>query len=409
MASQWFYQVLGAEFGPVSFRQLAELAGSGRLKEGDLVRRAETPSWSRADSVVGLFREPPEPADDAPQQPRPVENQPPGASPPHSPANRQRTGSRRKRLIVVGSLAGILVSAVVMLSQWDRRPRFPEPKLPAAQAKAGDPSVILPPPPAAPTIPGLKKLEATPIPGLEEIESAFSPSLSEDLRVIVFSAPGGPGKRLDLFAAERDDPTRPFGQPRLVAACSSNDVDARPSLSPDGLRVVFVRSDKNPQVLYSDRSSISEEFGEPVPVTLGGFPNKGQQVAFAQLIGRDELIVRTKDLATDERAVHQFRAAGSSAAFASPRPVPVANAWVMHYVAPSMVRTYFGTADGLFVSGRRDLKQPFSPDIKLVDASISGPIDGPIWVAPREDMIFYCSAGPGNPMGSARKLWMIAF
>jgi hypothetical protein len=26
-----------------------------------------------------------------------------------------------------------------------------------------------------------------------------------------------------------------------------------------------------------------------------------------------------------------------------------------------------------------------------------------------EDVIFYCSAGPGEQLGSARKLWMIRF
>lgn len=37
-----------------------------------------------------------------------------------------------------------------------------------------------------------------------------------------------------------------------------------------------------------------------------------------------------------------------------------------------------------------------------------GKIDGPIWLAPQEDVVFFCSPG-GDPSGGSRRLMMVAF
>ncbi len=410
MASQWFYQILGEELGPSSFQDLAALARAGTLTRDDLVRRAQSREWIRAGDVIGLFRDDAAAAQSAPaKSPSPAKPLPPAPSPPE-PAPIPQSGRRSWKRVVAGvGLAGIAVAAMITVAWWNRTPRFPEPKLPAARAKSVDPAVVLPPQPPAASIPGLAKLEATLVPGLEEIAPAFSPCLSGDLRTILFSGPGNPGTRYDLYSARRDDPSGPFGQPELVRSTVSPDLDTRPSLSPDGLRLIFVCSDKNPQLLYASRPSATAEFGEPVPLQLDGLATEGLHTGFAQFVNTDEITVRIIDLDTEDRFLYLLRGTAQGTAFGSPQELPMAHKWVTDFLAPNKLRTYFAMPEGICISGRADVSHPFSPSVKLLDVSVTGPIDGPIWVAPQEDVIVYCSPGPGQKPGSARRLWMVAF
>lgn len=58
MSQNWYYRVLGEEFGPVSFDTVGELAQKGLLSPGDEVRDGEKGPWVAAESIVGLFPEP---------------------------------------------------------------------------------------------------------------------------------------------------------------------------------------------------------------------------------------------------------------------------------------------------------------------------------------------------------------
>ncbi|MDB5385773.1 MAG: hypothetical protein JWM11_1419 [Planctomycetaceae bacterium] len=55
MASKWYLKAEGAETGPLSFRELADLVRSQAIAETDLVRPDWKTEWQRADSVIGLF------------------------------------------------------------------------------------------------------------------------------------------------------------------------------------------------------------------------------------------------------------------------------------------------------------------------------------------------------------------
>ncbi|MGV2335445.1 MAG UNVERIFIED_CONTAM: DUF4339 domain-containing protein [Planctomycetaceae bacterium] len=47
--SQWYYQMLGEEFGPVSTESLRQLVEDGMLEAADLVRPADSTQWGRID------------------------------------------------------------------------------------------------------------------------------------------------------------------------------------------------------------------------------------------------------------------------------------------------------------------------------------------------------------------------
>ncbi len=53
--AKWFYKRNGNQLGPVDSAQLKQLAHSGQLTPGDLIRRDEMQNWVLASSVQGLF------------------------------------------------------------------------------------------------------------------------------------------------------------------------------------------------------------------------------------------------------------------------------------------------------------------------------------------------------------------
>ena len=87
---------------------------------------------------------------------------------------------------------------------------------------------------------------------------------------------------------------------------------------------------------------------------------------------------------------------------------------VKRRLAASGLRAYYGSEEGVFFAARASTSEPFGEEVLLLDASLTGPIDGPIWVAPQEDVVFYCSGGPAKSpkpgdKDKARKLWMIRY
>lgn len=58
----WFIKTKDSESGPLSSKELKELARAGKLKESDFVRRDEMTNWIAASKVNGLFQDNPAPA-----------------------------------------------------------------------------------------------------------------------------------------------------------------------------------------------------------------------------------------------------------------------------------------------------------------------------------------------------------
>ena len=72
-----------------------------------------------------------------------------------------------------------------------------------------------------------------PLPGFEGLENAYSPCLSADLKTIVFGHLTDGKTWFDLYIATRDKVEEPFGPPRLLLGCQSDELDAYPALSPN--------------------------------------------------------------------------------------------------------------------------------------------------------------------------------
>jgi hypothetical protein len=64
MAQQWFYKVMGQQFGPVSSAELRSLAQHGTISLDTLISNAPNGTWVLAENVNGLFLV----SDETPQQ-----------------------------------------------------------------------------------------------------------------------------------------------------------------------------------------------------------------------------------------------------------------------------------------------------------------------------------------------------
>ena len=74
MSKAWYYEVMGAELGPISSADLIDKAKRGQIQPDTRVRSGPEGKWQSADRVKGLFPPPPEPVIPvvAPVTPTPV-------------------------------------------------------------------------------------------------------------------------------------------------------------------------------------------------------------------------------------------------------------------------------------------------------------------------------------------------
>lgn len=66
--NNWFYETNGQQTGPVTVKQLRQLAANGQLQPNDRVRKEDMDRWVRARAVRGLFAAPTSSAEPIPEQ-----------------------------------------------------------------------------------------------------------------------------------------------------------------------------------------------------------------------------------------------------------------------------------------------------------------------------------------------------
>jgi hypothetical protein len=102
MAAEWFYTTNRQQKGPVSWRELRDLADAGVLKPGDLIWCQGMPAWIKAGEQADLFRATrPRDLDDDSEK-RPTRQQPVRTP------DRPRSDQRGVIVLVAGAAAGLI-------------------------------------------------------------------------------------------------------------------------------------------------------------------------------------------------------------------------------------------------------------------------------------------------------------
>ncbi len=421
MPGEWYIETSEGEQGPLPLDELVERARVGLLTPTDRVRKGSQ-IWLRARNVTALAAVFQPPKDEsAVAQPKAKEPAKGRGNNPAAGAHHQSAlktflrGEVSRRVFGwFGGLAFIL-SVAAIAGWWSATdPTFPKPvsipvDVQSPQRVAARANALLPPRPVVPSIPGLRKGVAHPIPGLEKLDTAYSPSLTADLCTIVFAAMGNPGTAYDLYLANRRTLGAAFGEPVLIKSCVSPDLEAYPSISSDGLELLFVRSDAQPIILFSRRESRDSEFAEPVEWEVAQQHAVEMRVDHPQFLDMSSVaFARLKQSIADREVLVASRPVDSMQ-FNEPQVILFEDRSCMYALASNQLRAYFASPEGISFVVRSSLSRTFVSPRPLITTDITGPVDGPVWVSPKEDLIVFCSPGVGQQPHSSRRLWMVQF
>ena len=300
----------------------------------------------------------------------------------------------------------VVIAVAVSVAWWLNSPsRFPMPK----DVRPPTLRAVRALPPAKPSIPSLTKGKAIPVPGFESLSDCYSLCLSPDLKQIYFGRSLGAETGVDLYVASRDDVDLPFGPPRLIQSTVSPETDAYPAITPDGLELYFIRSDADPMIWVARRADVTSEFGAPEKWSICKTNAETSRVGTPQVLSADLVLFSRVDESKGVREIWSCQRV-NGAQFAEPvlYTRPAGNPTI--FFNPDGQRAYYGTSDtGFFLMWRPNLGESLGEPEPLLRTDATGPIDGTVWVAPQEDALFYCSAGPGQGFGTARKFWVIGF
>lgn len=415
MATQWYYRSSDGEEGPVAFLQLAELLNEGVLNNESLVKEDKTPKWRRVDEVDGLvaqarrLREPPKAPVSSPSLPsgtrtkskRRIEDEPPSAPP-------STSWWAYVGVVLMAAFIGFEVWWV-----WPRTPeRFPESKPVTLQFDT--PSRIKQMAPRSRKDPK-RPLEPqglpVRVPGLEGILWAKNPTLTPDLLTIVYVTWGGEETRDDLFIAERAISSAPFSPPVKIANCAGPKREMFPSLSSDGLRLLYSEDTAPSRLMVATRTERGKPFEAPQQLIIEKLPADMPQIDNPQWLTLEEVSFTASSGDNQHRGHFLARRTAGGNTYVVAGPFGLANPWHRYVFTPNRRRAYFLNADGLGLTMQSPrIPQFTTPELWLTNEQLGPDLpkgDDAPWVSPSEDVIVFCSQGHEKPDSRDRHLWIL--
>lgn len=274
--------------------------------------------------------------------------------------------------------------------------------------ETGSPALaVRPPRQGPPSVRGLELHAPLPVPGIGQLRGAYSPCLTADLKTLVFANWRSAKTGYDLYLATRESVDAPFGPAKRIEGTVTSWTDAYPALSPNGLDLVYVSSDdghaeKKHKLMRSKRPDAESPFSQSEEFRLTRIDASRWRVASPQFL--DDL--QLKFCLIESETVRSVRIASRRNArepFKTLELLPLENHWPIWWISSDGMRAYTGIDQGICLAYRNSPLDEFGPMHVIVPAKIIGKVDGPIWVAPQEDVLFYCSPTEG------RHLMMVAF
>jgi hypothetical protein len=307
--------------------------------------------------------------------------------------------------IPILALAILIGSAVSTAWWWNSPSRFPIP-MGLSTAPVNTMRAL---PPDAPSISSTPKIRAVPIPGLEDLVECMSPTLTADLKQIVFTMNRNAATGFDLYLATRASATERFSTPVCIQSTAGPAGELDPTLSPNGLELIFIRLDGPSELWYAQRPDLDSEFTAPTKWEISQVDDKTSRLGTPQFVTPNQVVFSRIDPEKNVRTIWSCQRASSESAFERPSLYAAPEGWPTLFFNADGQRGYYGGVEGsLLLLWRRSLESTFGPPDILTTAAATGPFNGTLWVSPKEDLVFYYSPGPGKKTGPSR-LWMIGF
>ena len=299
-------------------------------------------------------------------------------------------------LLLVLSVAGFWIA------QLDWSETFPE-HVQRKSVGAETVTAAMSPKPTVESIPGQRIAQARSIPGLESV-NGFAPTLNAKLTSIVYTAQSSEGteRHFDLWMARREQVTSSFQKSELIASCTTTDDETDPTLAPNGLELIFVRKSSTgvTQLCRCVRESLGLSFNDPMAIEIPELPASETSLVESPQIVSDggDLLFRVRSRVSIEAAAEYFICSrrGLDQPFEAARKLPVFVKDARHFVSSDGLRAFIARYHGFQLCSRPTSNAPFSPPapIERLSALNIGRSEGPYWISPAEDFLFYCSSVP---------------
>jgi hypothetical protein len=182
-----------------------------------------------------------------------------------------------------------------------------------------------------------------PVPGLDTEANELGPRLSPDERTVYITYVTDPNVPSEIAVAHRDSVDEPFGTPELIPAAQSDMRELAPSVSDDGLTLVFTRWDGgiNENLWISTRESVDDDFGTAVQLTglTGAQPRHG----ILSPDGTRLWYAAQEDVYVATRTGDTFGDAVAQQLYSYVYPIPSADELTIYYGSNDGVDTYRAT------------------------------------------------------------------
>ena len=428
--------------GPFSLKQLAVLILKNKVSETTRVQEEGQSEWVYAEDIPGLFR-----AVRKKQQQLAEETQEPvaagqddltnwieGSPPPKgsaaaedstatedseadeaaedseaapAPSTWKRPVTKRDVLLGFGSLAALAVIAVAV---WyalrpDPFPHEGSPELVIQNVSRLN--QIKPPTPRNLTL-DIEAGTIVEIPGVGQWPWGKCPSLSRTLCQLVFLAPFEGANQ--IFLCSRQQLDEPFGTPEPILTDVEGAKDF-PSLSADGLELIFCRVGEPIEVWHTRRPALDAAFEAPQKLQLTGLETEGLHLDGCRWCGPNAIQLCTGDSGYTFRKQFIVARKSASDSFELNEQLPFANPWLRYAVTKKRNRAYVITESGILLTARRDLPSQFITPEVLVSKEITGPVDEQayVFIAPEEDVLFFMGPGAASTNWEDNRLWAVRF
>lgn len=209
------------------------------------------------------------------------------------------------------------------------------------------------------------------VPGIDPARHASSPHLTPDELVVYFTS-ADPDVSAQVYRATRTRRDEPFGPAEPVPGINSTSNDNDPTISSDGLTLVFhTGREGNQNVWWAKRADPKSEFGPPVPVPGIASPDYDGQ-GFFHVATNELWFVSTRNGTFD-----LFRAKQVGDGFDPPVPITELNTpqdEFLPFLSADGLTIYFSsTREGgkggqdLYIATRTDPNGTFGPAVPITE------------------------------------------